>query len=148
MGFDIREGQRLAQLEDEGIAVPIDDVTGKPALQDDGTTPITINVVGSLSTRYQKVKARNRGRALKGGDTKITDDEELGQRSLDQQTESVAACITGWSPGFSDNGTPFDFSPANALALLKAYPHIQATLEKAMDDHARFFVVRSTTSSE
>lgn len=146
MGFDIREGQRLAQLEDDGIPVPIDDVTGKPALQDDGATPITITVVGSLSKRYQKVKARNRGRALKN-DSKITDDEELGQQSLEQQTESVALCITGWSPGFTDGGKPFDYSPANALALLKAYPHIQAKLEKAMDDHARFFVARSTSSN-
>jgi hypothetical protein len=159
MKMDIAEQESLAEREDLGLAVEIDDVKGDPAFQADGVTPITISVVGSLSKRYRRVVALARGRNQRRAIAKLTDkvvkavvgdqdavDEASGQELLDEQTEAVAACITGWSAGFTDKGADYSCTKANAIRLLKAYPHIQTKLEKEMENHARFFDASSTNS--
>jgi len=160
MNMDIADQESLAEREDAGLAVEIDDVKGQPALQEDGVTPITISVVGSLSKRYRRVVALARGRNQRKAIASLRDkaptrgsavdqdaeDEATGQQLLDEQTEAVAACCAGWSAGFTDKGVDYPFTKANAVRLLKAYPHIQAKLEKEMENHARFFDASSTSS--
>lgn len=149
VGFDIEEKEQLGKKEDAGIPVEIKDERGRPVYQADRKTPITISVVGSLSKRYRAVQALSRGRVLRsaGKDDRETEtDEQLGLRNLREQTEAVAACITGWSTGFTVRGQPFEFNKANAVRLLTANPHIQSQLEVAMNDHARFFGASSNGS--
>ena len=151
LGFDIDQSEQVAKLEEIGIPMPVDDIFGKPAFQADGKTPITINLVGSLSKRYRKVQAIQRGKVLRSVTKNAAEsetDEELGERSLNEQTEAVAACITGWSQGFTTKGRDFPYSESNAVRLLKANPHIQRKAEKWMDEHARFFAQSSTDSPQ
>jgi hypothetical protein len=137
MSFNITEKESLVGIEDEGIDVEIDDENGEPAYQADGTTPITIRVVGSLSKRYRKAQENQRQDAIKSIGKKLT-----GRESLAKQTEFVAACTLGWSAGFTHvvNGAvvDFPFTRENAIDLYTRLPFIQAKLEAAMVDHAGF----------
>lgn len=148
IGFDIDEKEQLSAKEEAGIAVAIKDERGRPVFQQDGTTPITITVVGSLSKRYRAVQALGRGRVLRKvvKDEEEETEEQLGDRNLREQTEAVAACIITWSKGFTAAGKDFPFSKENAVRLLMANPGIQSQLEIAMNDHARFFGVSSNGS--
>lgn len=167
--MDIQERESLAAAEDEGIEVTVEDEKGELQFQADGVTPITITVSGMLSKRYHASQHVQRGRIVKKAIAEITDSapngngkpvidaaafadwpaelrelEAEGRRSIEAQRETVALCIIGWSDGFTSGGQPFPFSVDNAVRLLKAYPHIQRKLEKAMESHARFFEPRST----
>ena len=170
--MDIQERESLAAAEDQGIEVTVEDEKGELQFQADGVTPITITVSGMLSKRYQASQHVQRGRIVKKAIAEIEDIaqngnggkatarawdiamfgwpeellnlEEEGRRSIEAQRETVAMCVVGWSDGFTAGGEPFGFSYANAMRLLKAYPHIQRKLEKAMENHARFFEPRST----
>lgn len=147
MSMDLSRAKQLSEAEEQGVAVPIVDEFGNPQLQDNGT-PHTMTVVGSLSKRYQKIKAKNRGRALSAPTSLTLSDEERGQQSFDQQTEAVAECVIGWTPGaFVDHGNVIDYSVGNAIKVLRAYPHLQQLLERRMDDHAAFFGADSPSSN-
>jgi hypothetical protein len=153
MSFDLADKRKLAAAHERGIDVPIKDEYGKPAMQADGTTPITISVVGSLSQRYRRVQVLQRGVAVRAAMNangvvaeKPKTDEELGAESFADQTAAVAACITGWSPGFTDGGDPFEYSEAHAILLLTENPFIQAQLQAKMADHASFFSASSNRS--
>jgi hypothetical protein len=141
-GFDMDASADLAEREEQGIDVEVEDALGRICYQPNGTAPITINVCGSLSKRYRQVQAIQRGRILKEGRTaKIEDesDEALGQRSLDEQTEAVARCCNSWTPGITSKGKHVPFTLENVMRFLKGNPHMQSKLEKRMTDHARFF---------
>lgn len=166
--MDIQERESLAAAEDQGIEVTVEDEKGELQFQADGVTPITITVSGMLSKRYQASQHVQRGRIVKKAVADLTDSptngngkpvtdsafaewpaelrelESEGRRSIEAQRETVALCIVGWSDGFTSGGQPFAFSVDNAVRLLKAYPHIQRKLEKAMENHAHFFEPRST----
>jgi hypothetical protein len=148
MSFDLAKKKELVAAEDVGVAVAIKDEAGKAVYQDDGTTPVTIHVVGSLSKRYRRVQAVQRGRVMNraGLEQIANDDETVGEKSLLEQTEAVAACVTGWSAGFTDSGADYPYSEANAIRLLAENPFVQTQLEIAMADHARFFVVSANGS--
>jgi len=145
--MEIARGKELAQAEETGTDVPVVDERGNVQKQEDGT-PHTITVVGSLSKRYQTIKAKNRGRALNGATAKTLTDEEAGQQSFNQQTESVAECVVRWTAGaFTENGQPLEPSVANAIKVFRAFPWMQGKCETAMDDHARFFGASSNGSN-
>jgi hypothetical protein len=142
VGFDMDASVDLAEREEQGIDVEVEDVLGRVCYQQDRVTPITINVCGSLSRRYRQVQAIQRGRLLKDGrGVKLDEesDEAVGQRSLDEQTEAVARCCNSWTPGITSRGRDVPFSLDSVLRFLKGNPHMQTKLEKRMSDHARFF---------
>lgn len=123
----------VEQREDEGTVVHIRDAAGEKQYQDDGTTPVTITVVGTYSKRYRRLAEANRDKMLKQRRTQL-DGEQLDEQSL----ETVAGCILGWD-GFTADGAPFPFTKANAVTLLKAAPWMREQVEAAMNDHAAFF---------
>lgn len=145
--MDLSRAAQLAVAEERGIEVSVTDEAGTVQTQENGE-PHTITVVGSLSKRYQKVKARNRGRVLNAPTNTTLTDEEAGQQSFDQQTQSVAECVTDWTPGaFTDGTQPLSCTVPNAVKVLQAFPWLQARLERTMDDHARFFGATSSGSN-
>lgn len=154
MPFDLSEKRKLREIESLGIDVPITDpATGKPATLDDGKTPITIGVYGSLSDRYREVQAIRRGRMLNSTAPEKADapksDKDVGEQSLREQTEDVAACVFRWTVGgFTDGGKPFEYSEKNAITLLTENPTVQFELQRAMGDHARFLERSSQPSKK
>lgn len=151
-GFDMDEAEQLADREDQGTDVEWEDALGRARYQPGTKTPLTVHVVGSLSKRYRKVQQLQRAKGWKSGIASATkaneteDDAALGERLMREETESVAACIDGWSAGFTSGGKPFAYSKENAIRLLTLNPHMQAKLVREMNDHARFFGQSSTNS--
>jgi hypothetical protein len=171
MGIDLQEREAHIAAEDTAIAVDWENERGEVQLQDDGHTPIQVFITGLLSSRYRRAQAIQRGRLMrtivpatsaeastnskmngKGAEdvdlspeAQEAKDAEVGERSLTSQTDAVAACVTGWTEGFVAGGKPLAYSHANAVRLLRAFPHMQRKLERVMDDHARFFAAVSTS---
>ncbi len=151
IGFDIGEAEQLAEREEKGIDVEWEDVLGRIRYQPDGVTPMTVNVCGSLSKRFRKVQELQRGRMVREANAGLRAEEEsdevVGARSLQEQTEAVAACINSWSAGFTTpDGRAYECTLKNAVRLLALNPHMQTKLEKKMRDHAGFFAQSSNGS--
>ena len=124
--------QAIADQEDEGTEVHIRDANDeKQFFGPKNDQPVTITVVGTYSSRYRRLVAANRDRAIK---RRSLDGDDLEQRSLDL----VAGCIIAWD-GFTAGSQPYPLTKANAVALLDACPWIREQVEAAMNNHALFF---------
>lgn len=136
--MDITKAGAVTEREDEGVVVEINDEAGNPAFGPDGTTRVTITVVGTYSKRYRAALEANRRWWRKHvGRTKPTD-----QQIEAQALELMAASIISWQ-GFTAGGADYPFTKANAVALFDQAPWIREQVETAMSDHEGFFTTGS-----
>ncbi len=127
-------GQTVADREDEGTLVHLRDEMNEKQYQDEAQTkPVTMQVVGTYSSRYRRLLDAQRDRGLKRRSSTV-DGDELEQRTL----ELIAGCTLGWD-GLTVNGQPLPFSKPNAIAILRAMPWIREQIEAAMNDHQLYF---------
>jgi hypothetical protein len=126
--------------EDEGTFVHFKDAAGELLYDVAGETktPVGARVAGTYSERYRKVQRKVKERNIRAARR----NEEWDADTLDARTfELEAAAIIEWT--FTANGQPFPITPDNWKALVAKQPQWQEQVDKAMNDHARFFSKKS-----
>jgi hypothetical protein len=135
MGVDLNAVKDVANREDGGAVVHLNDEFGKPWYE--GEQKVTITVAGSYSKAYRRAEESIRRRPIKSG--KIT-----GEKFYDENVEKVIACTLGWE-GFELNGKPAELTRDNVRTLYNACPWVLDQVVEAMNDHKLFSVSSSET---
>lgn len=138
-----KTGKTVAQREDEGTTIHVRDENNEKMYQNaEQTTPVTITVVGTYSSRYRRLMEATGDRAWKKAGRMEAEDNRKSA------LEIVAGCILEWD-GFTTGDekfeVPYTYSKANAVVLLDQCPWIREQVEKAMSDHALFSAPVSLT---
>lgn len=96
---------------------------------------MTVTVAGNASEDFRKVRAELAKRRLES--SRGVSVEELDASAL----TLLVACIKGWT-GFEMNGDAYEFSPANAKALMSnpGYFWLREQVEAGVGDVANFIM--------
>lgn len=130
--MNINELEGLADLEEEGVALPMFGKDGEPILGKDGEQA-TVTVVGGDSKQVRAVQQQVTRRQLRASRTSITP-EEIQQNRINE----AAAAITGWT-GFEDDDGPWPCNKENTRKLMSA-PFLLRQVEEGVKAHSTFFV--------
>jgi hypothetical protein len=137
--MDIVQKEQALAIEDEGLVIPILDENDEPAVENG--VPVTWTVCGRNSKQYRKAEAWRRKQYQMTAGRKLTGDEQLLMDS-----EFVARCSLGYSANWTEGGKPLPFSTENATKILSRLPFVQAQVELAIGDRARFLSRTSNSS--
>jgi hypothetical protein len=129
MGIDLNAVKDVADRENEGTLIHLNDELGKPWYE--GERKVTITVAGSYSRIFRKAEEAIRRRPLKAG--KLT-----SEKFYDENMEKAIACTLAWE-GFELDGKPADLSRANIAKLYTNCPWVYDQVWEAMNDHQLFF---------
>ena len=138
-GFDVDQNADALSVEDEGAIAEIMDAQGDPVFDASGK-PVTVLVAGEYSAKYRKAEEWQRKTLMRQRGK-----EQTGKESLAMQAEFVARCCLSWS-GFTQAGSPLEFSITNATMVFTRLPYVRKRVESAMSDHTAFFAKGSTSS--
>lgn len=103
---------------------------------DEGPQPVKISLVCCDSAEYSNIHKRqvtdiaDRASSRKG---KIITGESAEKDKLDL----LVACTKGWA-GFTMNGAPFPYSPANARTLYTRYKFIREQVDEFIHERGNF----------
>lgn len=149
LDLDFDELDAINDAEDAGTWVAINRPDGVALTFATGETnedgeedrvAFEMRIAGSHSKHYRDALTTEK-KQRKG--KKFADDDEAVQESL---LRVNAACVLEWR-GLHSKGTPVPFSKGNVLALLRDPKRdwIYAQVQKAIHEHARFFVTASAS---
>jgi hypothetical protein len=96
---------------------------------------MTVTVAGNASEDFRRVRAELAKRRLETSRNVTVEELEASALTL------LVACVKGWS-GFEMDGVEYEFSPANARALLTnpGYFWLREQVESGVGDTANFIV--------
>lgn len=124
---DLSEFSNLAQVQEDGIDVPIlHPKTGE-------SLGITIKVAGPDSDRQRKARRAVQTERLNMSRNRRPTVPELEADGLNV----TVASIISWD-GVIENGQAVELTLANATAILTKYPFIREQLDSAVGDRAGF----------
>lgn len=132
--LDIKKAQEKAKVEDQGVAVHLEDLEGSLIYYQDENgeeKPVTITIAGQHSTLHRDIERRQQKRRLSKKDL-------TGARARQDLIERVAHCTLGWQ-GITSDGEPVAFTRDMARQIYEMLPWILDQVVEAMQDHSRFF---------
>jgi hypothetical protein len=126
--------------EDEGTFVHFRDAAGELLYDIDGDTktPVGAHVAGTYSKVYRTAQKKVKERNIRA----IRRNEDWDAESFEERELALeVACLLSWT--FTANGQPFPITVDNYKAVIAKQPQWQEQIQKAMNDHARFFAKTS-----
>ncbi len=132
-GLRLGDAKEVADREDVGQVIELDDEAGEPILYGDGKRS-TVTVAGRYSHRYRNAVKRQTIGFRKGKMKSFSEDDLLASA-----IEIEAACVLSWEGIETDDGGPIDCNPKNVAAFLAGIPWFREAVQAAIEDHAGFF---------